>query len=67
MWHFWFKEKMVKFVHMKRKASDKDKSPVVRMDKSLEKYKDKVLFKDKLDKANEMLRTIGLPKSRKHS
>jgi hypothetical protein len=52
---------------MKPKASDKDKSPIVRMDKSLEKYKDKVLFKDKLDKANEMLRTIGLPKSRKHS
>ena len=43
------------------------KSPIVRMDKSLEKYKDKVLFKDKLDKANEMLKTIGLPKTRKHS
>jgi hypothetical protein len=35
----------------------------VYIDSSLEKYKDKVLFKDKLDKANEVLRTIGLPKS----
>jgi len=58
---------MIKFVYMKPKASDKNKSPIVRMDKSLEKYKDKVLFKDKLDKANEMLKTIGLPKTRKHS
>jgi hypothetical protein len=37
----------------------------VRIDNSLEKYKDKVLFKDKLDKANEMLKTTGLPKSKK--
>jgi len=28
---------------------------------------DQVLFRDKLEKANEMLKTIGLPKSRKHS
>ena len=52
---------------MKPKASNKNKLPTVRINKSLEKYKDEVLFKDKLEKANEMLRTIGLPKSRKHS
>jgi hypothetical protein len=52
---------------MKLKGLNKSKSPVVRVDKSLEKYKGKVLSKEKLDKANEMLRTIGLPKSRKHS
>ena len=58
---------MIKFVYMKPKASNKNKLPTVRINKSLEKYKDEVLFKDKLEKANEMLRTIGLPKSRKHS
>jgi hypothetical protein len=49
---------------MNPKELNKSKLPVVRIDKSLEKYKNKVLFKDKLDKANEMLKTVGLPKSR---
>jgi len=52
---------------MKLKELNKSKLPVVRIDNSPEKYKDKVLFKDKLEKANEMLKTVGLPKSRKHS
>ena len=38
------------------------KIPIVRIDKSLNEYDDKILFPDKLEKANEMLRTIGLPK-----
>ena len=38
------------------------KIPVVPIDKSLNKYKDIVLFPDKLAKANEMLRNVGLPK-----
>ncbi|MBX9784913.1 MAG: hypothetical protein K2X48_16605 [Chitinophagaceae bacterium] len=38
------------------------KVPVVRVDKSLNKYKGKVLFPEKLEKANEMLRKTGLPK-----
>jgi hypothetical protein len=50
---------------MKVKDLNKSKLPVVRIDNSLEKYKDKVLFKDKLDKANEMLKTTGLPKPKK--
>ncbi|HMH21343.1 MAG TPA: hypothetical protein VK563_06190 [Puia sp.] len=50
---------------MKAKDLNKSKLPVVRIDKSLEKYKDKVLFQEKLDKANDMLKTIGLPKSKK--
>jgi hypothetical protein len=50
---------------MKVKELNKSKLPVVRIDNSLEKYKDKVLFKDKLDKANEMLKTTGLPKPRR--
>ena len=38
------------------------KIPIVRIDNSLNKYDDKILFPDKLEKANEMLRKIGLPK-----
>ena len=40
----------------------KRKIPIVRIDESLNKYDDKILFPDKLEKANEMLRKIGLPK-----
>jgi len=38
------------------------KMPVVRIDKSLNKYDDIILFPDKLEKANEMLRRVGIPK-----
>jgi len=38
------------------------KTPVVRIDKSLNKYDDVILFPDKLEKANEMLRRVGIPK-----
>jgi len=40
----------------------KRKIPIVRIDKSLNKYDSKILFPDKLEKANEMLRKIGIPK-----
>jgi hypothetical protein len=39
------------------------KLPIVKIDKSLDKYKDKVLFKEKVKKANEALKSVGLPKS----
>lgn len=45
------------------KELNKRKVPVVRIDKALNKYSNVVLFPDKVEKANEMLRTIGLPKS----
>ena len=38
------------------------KIPIVRMDKALNKYDNTILFPDKLEKTNEMLRKIGLPK-----
>ena len=38
------------------------KTPIVRIDRSLSKYDGIVLFLDKLEKANEMLRKTGLPK-----
>jgi hypothetical protein len=40
----------------------KRKIPIVKIDKSLNKYDDIVLFPDKLEKANKMLRKVGLPK-----
>lgn len=38
------------------------RKPVVLIDKSLDFFNDKVLFPEKLAKANEMLRKVGLPK-----
>lgn len=40
----------------------KRKIPIVRIDKSLNKYDNGVIFSDKLEKANEMLKKAGLPK-----
>ena len=40
----------------------KRKVPIVRVDNSLKMYDDKIMFPDKLEKANEMLKKIGLPK-----
>lgn len=54
---------MLKLITMKVKDLNKCKLPVIRIDLSLEKYKGMVLFKDKLDRANDMLKTVGLPKS----
>jgi len=39
----------------------KRKIPIVKIDKSLDKYDNQVLFPDKLEKANEMLKRTGLP------
>jgi hypothetical protein len=38
------------------------KQSIVRIDNALEKYKTMPLFQEKVDKANEVLRTVGLPK-----
>lgn len=42
----------------------KRKIPIVGVNKSLNKFDDKVMFPEKLEKANEMLKRIGLPKKR---
>lgn len=47
---------------MNIKELNKKKTPIVKIDKSLNQLKDKVLFKDKLEKANQVLKTVGLPK-----
>ena len=47
------------------KKIDTKKVPIVLIDKSLDFFNDKVLFPEKLEKANEMLMKIGLPKMNK--
>ncbi len=42
------------------------KVPIVRIDPSLEKYKGKVIFPEKLAKANDMLKTAKLPNKKQH-
>jgi hypothetical protein len=42
---------------------NKSKLPIVKIDKSLGEYKNKVLFKEKVEKANETLKRVGLPKN----
>jgi hypothetical protein len=44
------------------KDLNEKKIPIVRIDNSLEKYKTMPIFMDKVEKANEALRTVGLPK-----
>jgi hypothetical protein len=52
---------------MKIDELNKKKVPIIKIDKSLNKYDDMVLFPEKVAKANQMLRNIGLPKSKKHN
>ena len=40
----------------------KRKIPIVKIDKSLDRFDDKILFPNKLERANEMLKKIDLPK-----
>lgn len=40
----------------------KRKTTIVTIDKSLDRFDQKVLFPEKLEKANEMLKRAGLPK-----
>jgi hypothetical protein len=48
---------------MNIKDLNKRKVPIIQIDNSLEKFKKLPIFKDKLDKANEMLKKVGLPKT----
>ena len=41
---------------------NKSKTPIVKINKSLDKYAKKVLFPDKVEEANRILKNIGLPK-----
>ena len=50
---------------MNIKELDTKRKPVILIDKSLDFFNDKVLFPEKVAKANEMLRKVGLPKTEK--
>jgi hypothetical protein len=43
------------------KELNRNKVPIVTINPKLEKYKDKVLFQEKLDDANEFLERTGAP------
>jgi len=43
---------------------NKRKTPIVVIDNSLKKYLEMPLFQDKVDKANDMLKKVGLPKTK---
>ena len=47
------------------KNMDLNKKPIVVLDKSLDFFNDKILFPEKVEEANRMLKTIGLPKLKK--
>ncbi|MFP5040988.1 hypothetical protein [Parasediminibacterium sp. JCM 36343] len=46
-----------------KQAKKTDKHPtIIKVDKTLDKYLEKNLFKEKIDKANHVLKTVGIPK-----
>ncbi len=45
------------------KQLNKSKTPIVKINKTLDKLADKILFPDKVKEANRILKTIGLPKT----
>ena len=47
---------------MNLKAINENKIPIVKIDKRLERFRGKILFPEKLQKANEILSRVGLPK-----
>lgn len=46
---------------MKLQKLNQTKVPIVKIDKKLERFRGKVLFPDKLKRANEILAKVGLP------
>ena len=47
---------------MKQAKNNKKKEPAIKVNKELDKYVDMGLFQHKVDKANHMLKTAGVPK-----
>lgn len=50
---------------MRIEQLNSSKVPIIVIDKRLEQFRDKVLFPEKLEKANEILSKAGLPKKKK--
>ena len=53
--------KIVNFTETSFKELNNKNVQILRIDNSLEKYKNMPIFQEKLDLANEVLRTIGPP------
>lgn len=49
---------------MTSKHSNKDKTPIVKINKALDKLAGKNLFPTKLEEANRTLKKVALPKSK---
>ena len=47
------------------KQLNKSKTPIVKINKTLDKLANKVLFPEKVEQANHILKTVGLPKIKK--
>jgi hypothetical protein len=46
------------------KQLNKSKTPIVKINKALNKLADKVLFPEKLEEANRILKKVGLPNTK---
>ena len=46
------------------KQLNKSKTPIVKINKALDKLAEKVLFPEKLEDANRILKSVGLPKTK---
>jgi hypothetical protein len=46
---------------------NESKMPIVTIDTSLEKYRDKILFPEKLERAEELLKNAKLPENKQPS
>jgi len=49
------------------KELNEKKVPIVRIDQSLELYKDQPIFQEKVDKANQIIKNVGLPNLKKRN
>lgn len=49
---------------MKYEKLNTSKTPIVKINKTLNKLADKVLFPAKLEEANNILKTVGLPQKK---
>lgn len=47
---------------MKQTKNTNKKPTIIKVDKGLDKYLNKDFFKEKVEKANHVLKTVGLPK-----
>lgn len=54
-------------IEQKIEELKKRKAPIVVIDPTMEKDKDKIYFPEKLEKANEMLKTAKLPELKHRS